>query len=192
MLKSVRIWPNKILNKPARPVTKFDDELKSNITDMVDTCRVMFGAGLAAPQIGIGKRIVVIKPEAFKIANPFPSSYNSEYMIMINPVMELTGEKIKWKEACLSVPGVEGLVARYENCKVTFLDEEGSTQVFNAPWPFSGGLQHEIDHLDGIVYLKRMEKKKMRSLMWQIQRIRRKEMIRNRKTKRAKADRRQI
>jgi peptide deformylase len=184
MLKSVITWPNRNLTKKSAAVTAFDDELKQNLTDIVDTCRVMFGAGLAAPQIGIHKRIVAIKPSDFKIENPFPSSYNSEYMIMINPVLELSGEKIKWKEACLSVPGVQGEVERYEKCKVVFLDEDGNTQTYDAPWPFSGGLQHEIDHLDGVLYLKRMEKRKLRGLMFSLQRIKRKEKIAARKRRR--------
>lgn len=189
MLKPVRLWPDKCLKETSKAVTKFDIGLNANISDMIDTCRVMFGAGLAAPQIGVGQRIVVIKPSAFKAANPYPSEYNSDFMVMINPVMELSGEKIKWKEACLSVPGVEGLVERYEKCKVTFLDENGETKTLDAPWPLSGGIQHEVDHLDGIVYVKRMDKKKMRSLMWQLSRNRRKDMIKRRQEKRAKQNR---
>ena len=159
MLIPVRVWPNRNLAKPSPAVTQFDDELKIHIADMVDTCRVMFGAGLAAPQIGVRKRIVVIQPEQFKFKNPMPSEYNPDYLVMINPVIELSGDKIKWEESCLSIPGVKGIVERYESCKVTFLDEKGATQTIDAPWPFSGGIQHEVDHLDGILYTKGWKRK---------------------------------
>jgi peptide deformylase len=184
MLKRVLTHPNKILRSKANPVLKFDEELEGLITDLIDTANVMFGAGIAAPQIGESKRVVVIKPSAFQIENPFPSKYNEEYMVLINPVIETSGEKIEWIEACLSVPGVEGKVKRFENCIVKFLDEAGNMQTLEAGFPFSGGLQHEIDHLDGIVYLNRMDKKRRRSMHWKIQKVRQKEKIAARKRKR--------
>ncbi len=184
MLREVLTHPNLKLKKESLPITKFDDDLKSLVNDLIDTCRVMFGAGLAAPQIGEHKRVVVIKPSSFKVDNPFPSSYNPEYLVMINPVIETSGEVIEWREGCLSIPGVEGRVKRKENCVVKFLDENGEMQTIEAGFPFAGGLQHEIDHLDGVLYINRMEKKKQRSLMWKIQRIRRKQMIADRKRKR--------
>mgnify|MGYP001261381843 CR=1 FL=1 len=184
MLREVLTHPNLRLTKVCDPVTKFDEDLKTLIVDLIDTCRVMFGAGLAAPQVGVKKRIIVIKPATFKVENPFPAAYNSEYMVMINPVIETFGEEIEWREGCLSLPGVEGRVKRKESCVVKFLDETGEMQTIEAGFPFAGGLQHEIDHLDGILYTKRMEKKKQRSLMWKIQRIKRKQMIADRKRKR--------
>ena len=183
MFKTVKTWPDKSLRKVCKPIGSFDDDLKQTIVDMVDTCNIMFGVGLAAPQIGLDKRIVVIKPGEFKIDNPFPCSYNKDFMVLINPILNKSDDQIEWQEACLSLPGVKGFVKRSSQCKVTFLDENGKTQTLNAEWPLSGGIQHEVDHLDGIVYSSRMDKRKRRGLIWKLQRERRKENIRNRNIK---------
>ena len=151
---------------------------------MVDTCRVNYGTGIAAPQIGINKRVVVIKSKGLIETNLSPSSYNDEYMVLINPMIETSGDEIEWKEACLSVPGVSGKVKRKERCTVLFMDENGETKKLEADWPLSGVLQHEIDHVDGFVYIQRMDKRKRMGLIWQLNRNKRKEKIAARKRRR--------
>jgi peptide deformylase len=79
-------------------------------------------------------------------------------MTLINPILECFGEKRKWKEACLSLPQTSGGVVRSESCKVTYMNLSGETKSFEASWPFSGGLQHECDHLDGKLYITHMER----------------------------------
>lgn len=184
MLKKILTWPNKILKQPAQAVTKFDDDLQKIIVDLIDTCRVNYGAGIAAPQIGVSKKVVVIRPKGLTDDNVSPSSYNEDYMVLINPVIETSGKEIEWREACLSVPGVDGKVKRKENCSVVFLDEKGETKRIEAEWPFSGVLQHEIDHLDGFVYIMKMEKRKRTSLIWKLNRNRRKNYIAAKKRRR--------
>ena len=74
-------------------------------------------------------------------------------MVLINPIVETSGKDIEWREACLSLPGVSGKVKRKENCSVVFLDENGVTKKLEAGWPLSGVLQHEIDHLEGKLFV---------------------------------------
>lgn len=163
---------------------KFDEDLRQTIIDLVDTCRINYGVGIAAPQIGVSKKIIVIKPEGILDENISPCSYNTDYMVMINPVIQTDGDKIEWKEACLSVPEVAGKVKRFESCSVVFLDETGETKKIDATWPLAGILQHEIDHLDGILYVDRMEKRKRMGLVWQINRNRRKKHIQAKRKRR--------
>lgn len=184
MLKNILTWPNKKLKESSKAVTKFDEDLKASIIDLVDTCRVKFGAGIAAPQIGLNKKIVVIKTDGVVKENISPSSYNKDYMVLINPIVETSGKDIEWREACLSLPGVSGKVKRKENCSVVFLDENGVTKKLEAGWPLSGVLQHEIDHLSGILYHTRMEKRKRTGLMWKFNRNKRKQYIAEKKRRR--------
>tara|TARA_B100002019_G_scaffold291356_1_gene311294 strand:+ start:1623 stop:2186 length:564 start_codon:yes stop_codon:yes gene_type:complete len=177
MLKKILKWPNKTLQTPSVAVTAFDDELEKTIVDLVDTCRVNYGAGLAAPQIGVNKKIVIIKTSGLTEENLSPASYNPDYMVLINPILELDGDEIEWREACLSVPDVSGKVKRKKRCSVVFMDEKGDTKKINADWPFSGVLQHEIDHLEGIVYLNKMDKRKRTALVWELSRNKRKKYI---------------
>ena len=184
MLKKILKWPDKRLKQQSSAVTKFDENLQNTIVDLVDTCRVHFGAGLAAPQIGINEQLVIIKTSGLVQDNISPCSYNSDYMVLINPILTIFGEDVEWKEACLSVPDVSGKVKRKKQCSVVFMDERGETKKINADWPLSGVLQHEIDHLSGHLYLNRMEKRKMRSLVWELNRIKRKKYIAAKKRKR--------
>ena len=143
------------------------------------------GAGLAAPQIGQNKKVVVIKPKAFGIDNPDPSEYNSDFMVLINPVLENTGDDIKWKEACLSIPEIDSYIVRKETTLVKYLNEKGEQKRLIAEWPFAGGLQHECDHLEGKLFIHRMEKKKAAFLLERWRRKKRKERIKAKRAKRA-------
>ena len=188
MLRKVLEWPNQTLKKVSSPIFKIDEETKNLAKDLVDTCNIMFGAGLAAPQIGVTKRMIVIKPAQFGAANVDPYDHNSEYMVMINPTIETGGEMIEWVEACLSLPGTDGKVKRYADSVVTYMSLDGETKTIQAGWPFAGGLQHEIDHLDGKVFINRQDKKKSRSTLYKLSRHRRKEMIAARKARRMRND----
>ena len=157
MNKKILIWPAHPLKKISKKVDDIPGA-KQLVEDLIDTCNVNMGAGLAAPQIGVNERIVVIKPRVFGIENPTPSSYNSDYMVLINPELENTGEDRKWKEACLSIPGMSSSVVRQETTLLKYQDEEGNVHKMIVEWPFSGGVQHECDHLDGKLYIHRMPK----------------------------------
>ena len=184
MLKSIVEWPKKSLKKQADPVFKFNDEVTELATNLIDTCNVMFGAGLAAPQIGSSKRMIVIKPSNFGVENPDPSSINKDYMVMINPSIEVSGDQVEWIEACLSLPETQGKVTRSSEAIVSYMNLDGETKTFKAEWPFSGGLQHEIDHLEGILYIDRQPKKKRWSTLYKLKRKRRKQEIQQRRARR--------
>jgi peptide deformylase len=139
----------------AQPVGQFGTpELENLLTDMQDTMRNLNGAGLAAPQIGVGLRVVIFGFER----NPrYPEAESVPFTILINPQITPLGETLveDW-EGCLSVPGMRGLVPRYRELRYTGFDAAGapidrSVQDFHARV-----VQHEVDHLDGILYPRRI------------------------------------
>ena len=111
------------------------------------------GAGLAAPQIGVHLRVVIIKCDLFDYDHPVPAELFSGALVLVNPELELSGEKMTWEESCSSVPGYKGKVKRSALAHVTYYTPDGDKQEINAAWPFSGALQHECDHLDGVLYI---------------------------------------
>lgn len=184
MFRKILHWPNKKLREKSLLVENVADE-QQLIQDLIDTCNVSMGAGLAAPQIGVNKRIVVIKPKSFGIDNPDPSEYNADYMVLVNPQLESSGNEIKWKEACLSLPNLDGQVVRHETTLLKYKNEQGEDKRLIAEWPFSGGLQHECDHLDGKLFIHRMDKKKAAFLLERWRRKKRKDIIKAKREKRA-------
>ena len=181
MFRKVLVWPNQKLRLENEPIENVDD-VQDLIKDLIDTCNVKMGAGLAAPQIGVNKKVVVIKPSVFGKENPDPSEYNPDYMVLINPELNNQGDEIKWKEGCLSLPGIDAQVCRSETTLVKYTSEKGEEQRLIAEWPFSGGIQHECDHLLGKLFIHRMDKKKAAFLLDRWRRKKRKERI---KAKRA-------
>ena len=184
MFRKILQWPNQKLRGSNESIDNVDD-VQDLIKDLIDTCNVAMGAGLAAPQIGQNKRVVVIKPKVFGTENPDPSEYNKEFMVLINPILENTGDEIKWKEACLSIPDIDSYVVRKETTLVKYLNEKGEEKRLIAEWPFAGGLQHECDHLEGKLFIHRMEKKKAAFLLEKWRRKKRKERIKAKRAKRA-------
>lgn len=159
MFRKILVHPNKRLRLACSHVDNIDN-IQDLIKDLIDTCNVEMGAGLAAPQIGISKMVAVIKPKVFGKENTDPSNYNPDYMVLINPELSSHGDAIEWKESCLSIPGVSGKVSRKETTLIKYTSETGEQKKLIAEWPLSGGLQHECDHLKGIMYIHRMDKRK--------------------------------
>ncbi len=148
-------WPHPGLRKKSSDVTEFNDELALLVSDMKDTLSVSYGAGLAAPQIGQHKRVVVINCSSFDCENPTPGD-DSNTWVIVNPELECSVDKTSWKEACLSVPGAEAWVERSTSLKLRYQDTEGNHHELDAEWPLAGALQHECDHLEGRLYLSRL------------------------------------
>lgn len=144
--------PDERLRGISEPVTAFGDDLKTLVQDMVDTLEVMGGAGLAAPQIGTHKRVLAIKPKLFVDESP-DTSFSPETWVLVNPVVRLGGTKQRWSEACLSVPLGMGNVERHEECEVKYQRLDGTENTVTVKWPLSGALQHENDHLNGVLYI---------------------------------------
>ena len=184
MFRKIITWPNQTLRAPNATVENVED-VQDLIKDLIDTCNVAMGAGLAAPQIGQNQKVVVIKPKIFGTENPDPSEYNPDFMVLVNPVLENTGDDIKWKEACLSIPDIDTYIVRKETTLVKYLNEKGEQKRLIADWPFAGGLQHECDHLEGKLFIHRMEKKKAAFLLERWRRKKRKQRIKAKRAKRA-------
>jgi len=145
-----------LLFRVAEPVTGFDTpELHALIADMFDTMAALSGAGLAAPQIGISKRVVIFGVEAnprYPDAEPVPTT------VLINPVIDILGaEQDDGWEGCLSVPGMRGLVSRYTRLSYRGFDQFGKPLEREAQGFHARVVQHECDHLDGILYPMRLK-----------------------------------
>lgn len=140
-----------VLLEKAAPVEKFDTpELHALIKDMEDTMRHMNGAGIAAPQIGVSQRVVIFGVGS----NPrYPDAEEVPYTVLINPVLSPVGREMEdgW-EGCLSVPGMRGIVPRYERLHYTGYDQYGKPIDRLVSGFHARVVQHECDHLDGILY----------------------------------------
>jgi len=139
----------------AEPVTEFNTaELDGLIQDMFDTMAALDGAGLAAPQIGVSKRLVIFGVEA----NPrYPEVEPVPTTILINPQLEALAKDMDeaW-EGCLSVPGMRGLVPRYTQLRYSGYDQHGKHFTREVNGFHARVVQHEYDHLDGILYPRRI------------------------------------
>ncbi len=140
-------YPDPRLNEPS---IKIDDvfAVQQLCSDMADTMLAEKGIGLAAPQIGQNIRLAIINKDADPTLK--------EHLIIINPkIFSASTEMDEDSEGCLSIPGVEGTVPRHRKIKVRYTDVNGQEQKIKATGLFSRVLQHEIDHLDGILFIKR-------------------------------------
>jgi peptide deformylase len=139
----------------AKPVAAFGTpELESLLRDMRDTMQDLNGAGLAAPQIGVGLRVVIFGMEA----NPrYPDADPVPFTVLINPELTPIGDEVEegW-EGCLSVPGMRGLVPRYRQLRYTGVDARGQPIDRSVDDFHARVVQHEVDHLDGILYPRRI------------------------------------
>ena len=147
-------YPEKSLLQPSVKVETIDDEIKQLVKDMGETMFHDAGVGLAAPQIGINQRIIVYDSNA---ENPEKEDLEREVTALINPeIIESHGSFISENEGCLSVPDYRADVKRYERVKVRALNLEGKKLEFDADGILSVIMQHEIDHLDGILFIDRI------------------------------------
>lgn len=131
---------DEVLRAKCFPVEEFDEKLVRLLDDMKDTVKKEQGAGLAAPQVGILKRVVVVDVE-------------EGYFEFINPViLSQKGEQSGW-EGCLSVKGKQGVVSRPMKVKLSYQDRNGEKRLLQAKGFFARAICHELDHLDGILYI---------------------------------------
>ncbi|MGB9814181.1 MAG: peptide deformylase [Thermovenabulum sp.] len=138
--REIRKLGDEVLRKKALEVTVFDNRLKMLIEDMVETMKKANGIGLAAPQVGILKRVVVI-------------DIGEGLYTFVNPeIIEMSGEIIDI-EGCLSIPGVYGEVARPKKLKVKAQDEKGLSFEIEAEGLFARAICHEVDHLNGVLFI---------------------------------------
>ena len=143
-LRNIRILGDEILKKQAKEVTEMTPKIEELIDDMFETMYDANGCGLAAPQVGIRKRIVVI-------------DCGDQPLVLINPeILETSGEQTG-QEGCLSVPGKVGIVTRPNYAKVKALDENMDEIILEGTELLARCLCHEIDHLNGIMYVDKAE-----------------------------------
>ena len=144
-IKEILTFPNPVLRQKTEPVTQFDDSLRQLAADLAETMYAAPGAGLAANQIGVCRRVVVID-----VSN---SKEDKKHLVLVNPeIIEKEGCQVD-EEGCLSVLDLTAKVERYSKLLVRAQDLEGKTWEFPAENFFARVIQHELDHLNGILFI---------------------------------------
>lgn len=138
---------DEVLKYPAKAVTKFDDRIQKLLERMEETVREENGVGLAAPQVGISKRVILVLLEE-----------EDRFLPMINPeILDFQGGEVLGQEGCLSVPGKMGFVKRWDKLTVRYQDPEGHEREMEAQGMLARIIQHEADHLNGVLFIQRAE-----------------------------------
>ncbi len=146
-LRTIRLLGDEILLKDCREVKEITPRITTLIEDMLETMYHAQGVGLAAPQVGVRKQIAVIDV----------SEEGDDPLILINPeILELSGEQTG-QEGCLSVPGKAGMVTRANYCKVKAYNEKMEEIIVEGEELLARAIQHEVDHLSGIMYVSKVE-----------------------------------
>jgi len=147
-VREIRKYPDEVLKRRAEPVLTIDANLHRLIEDMVETMYAASGVGLAAPQVGVSRRLIVVDVSRGE-------SEESHLIVLINPeIVDRQGE-VKSEEGCLSLPGFITSVDRAETVVVKGLDREGKEVSISAEGLLAMAFQHEVDHLDGTLILDR-------------------------------------
>src|SRR5258707_13734045 len=154
-LRKIVTLPDPVLRRKARAVSKFDKPLQTLIEDMIETMRDAPGVGLAAPQVGISERVIVIEyanqPE--EVEGEEREEVKPKLYVMVNPeIVKASQEAVLGVEGCLSIPGLVGEVERFSMVQVKGLNRRGQPVKLKAEGWLARIFQHEIDHVNGIVY----------------------------------------
>jgi len=152
-VKTILIEPNKLLRQVSKSVDKVGDEERTLMDDMLDTMYEAPGIGLAAIQIGVPKRIIVMDISR--------DENKKEPMYFVNPIIKNKNkEKVRYEEGCLSVPDQFAEIERPNACEVEYLDYDGKKQLLKADGLLATCIQHEMDHLEGILFIDYLSKLK--------------------------------
>lgn len=155
-VREIRLLGDPVLRGKAEAVEAVDEEVRRLVADMFETMREADGVGLAAPQVGESRRVIIVDPHE-KDIQPFA---------LINPAIEELGEELtKGEEGCLSIPGLQEIVERPARAVVKGLDEHGQARRIDADGLLARVLQHEIDHLNGILFIDRVSPLKRQMLL---------------------------
>jgi len=152
-VREIRLYPDPILKEQCTPITALDSEVDALLQDLIDTMVASgHSVGVAAPQIGVTRRAVVVDVSKSKLGR----DANHGLLTMINPeIVDREGKKTM-REGCMSVPDYTGNVERAETVVVQFTDRDGSERVIRATGFEAVAIQHELDHLDGYLFLDRV------------------------------------
>lgn len=148
MIREIVKYPEPILERPTEPVTEFNDELRKFVDDMFESMYAAKGIGLAAPQVGVSKRLTIIDL-SFK-------ERPEDRIILINPEIIFREGKQYEEEGCLSLPEIREKVSRAARVKVRAQDLDGNWFELEGTELLARAFQHEIDHLDGILFFRRV------------------------------------
>ncbi|MCL4476380.1 MAG: peptide deformylase [Nitrospirae bacterium] len=148
-VREIKTYPEKVLKQKAAPVENIDRELQRLIDDMIETMYAAPGIGLAAPQVGVSKRLIVIDVSR-------KEEEKTPLIVLINPVMKEADGEMESEEGCLSLPGYITTVKRAERVLVQGLDREGRPVQIEGEGVLCRALQHEIDHLNGTLLIDRI------------------------------------
>ncbi len=161
---SILTVPNSALRQKSKKVSQIDDSIKNIVVDMIKALDNEGGIGLAAPQLGIPLRIIIVEIKDTEIARNTKIKPTS-LIVLINPeIIKTSEEQEKREEGCLSVPNVWGLVMRPLKIKVMGLDRQGKKIKIKASDLLARVLQHEIDHLDGILFTDKADLKTLHKI----------------------------
>lgn len=139
-LRNIVTLGDEVLRKKCRPVSEITERIQTLVDDMIETMHDANGVGLAAPQVGVMRRIFVV-------------DIGDGPIVLINPeIIEMSGEQTG-EEGCLSLPGKAGTVTRANYVKIKGLDRDGNEQVYEGTELLARAFQHENDHLDGVIYI---------------------------------------
>jgi peptide deformylase len=169
-VRPVRMYGDPVLRVRAVEVNGFDESLRSLITDLVETMHAYRGVGLAANQVGVAQRVLVIEVPGDEEGAP------SHRYAMVNPVvLERSGSEVA-EEGCLSIPGIYDDVTRSLRVKVEFSDAHGNRGVLEAEGYLARAIQHEVDHLDGVLFVDRLSPLKRQFLRRKLEALTRGEL----------------
>ncbi len=145
---------NPVLRKKAKRVTSFDKKLQTLIDNMVETMIEAPGVGLAAPQVAVSQRLAVIRLQDDEKSKEEFGDLAGKLYVIVNPeIIKTSKETVEGVEGCLSIPGYLGTVDRFEKITIESLDRHGKRQRIKAEGWLARVFQHEIDHLDGRLYI---------------------------------------
>jgi peptide deformylase len=148
MLRPILRYGERLLHQPAADVAAFDEDLQRLVDDMIETMYAAPGVGLAAPQVGVSQRVFVVDVSVGHRA--------TDLIVMVNPVfVERDGVQLE-EEGCLSVPGFNATVVRPSRAVVRGFDRQGSERTIEGRDLLARAFQHEMDHLDGTVFVDRL------------------------------------
>ena len=163
-VKQILTEPNKLLRQISKPVDKVGDEERELMDDMLDTMYAAPGIGLAAIQIGVPKRIIVMDISR--------DEDKKEPIYFVNPVIKNKNEdKSKYEEGCLSVPDQFAEIERPSACEVEYLDYHGKKELLKADGLLATCIQHEMDHLEGILFIDYLSKLKKTMIIKKLSKI---------------------
>ena len=149
--KQILTIPDPLLRKVSEPVTSVNTEVKNLMDDMLETMYAAPGIGLAAVQVGVLKRIIVIDLSK--------DGQKKDPLFIVNPQITFkSDELISYEEGCLSIPNQFAEVKRPSSCKVNFLDYNGKKREINADGLLATCIQHEVDHLNGVLFIDHLSK----------------------------------